>query len=65
MKTLVVHASKHGATREIAERIAAVLRATGASVDVARDWELIERWSGGIAEQLDTRVPVGGIRHGR
>jgi menaquinone-dependent protoporphyrinogen oxidase len=31
---LVAYASKHGSTREVAERIAAVLRAGGASVDL-------------------------------
>ena len=29
-----------------------------------RDWNLIETWAREIAEQLDTRVPVGGSRHG-
>ena len=44
MKIAVVYASKHGSTREIAERIAAVLRVEGQEADA---------FSAGEAEELD------------
>src|SRR6187399_2781203 len=55
-KVLVVYASRHGATREIAQRIGDVLRTEGLDVDVAP----ADRASGvGAADAVGSAVYMG------
>src|SRR5262245_31904730 len=58
-RALVTFASKYGSTREVAERVAAVMRAGGADVDVMPAAEV------GHLRGYDTVVLGGGLYAGR
>ena len=53
---LVAFASRHGATRGVAERIAARLRGDD------RDWTAVDAWADGIAEALAQRPEPAGAQ---